>query len=131
VDVVVTEGFAGNIALKTAEGTARQIATYLRDAMSRTIMAKIGYFLARGAFETLREKMDVRKTNGGVFLGLNGIVVKSHGGTDAEGFAAAVELGYQMARNNILDKISADLEAFHGRAMATVEPSLVMIADTK
>jgi phosphate acyltransferase len=121
VDVVVTEGFAGNIALKTAEGTARQIATYLREAMSRTLMAKIGYFLARGAFETLREKMDVRKTNGGVFLGLNGIVVKSHGGTDAEGFAAAVELGYQMARNNILDKISADLEAFHGRAMAVIE----------
>jgi phosphate acyltransferase len=89
--------------------------------MSRTLLAKIGYFLARGAFETLREKMDVRKTNGGVFLGLNGIVVKSHGGTDAEGFAAAVELGYQMARNNILDKISADLEAFHGRAMTAVE----------
>ncbi|MGL4404311.1 MAG: phosphate acyltransferase PlsX [Notoacmeibacter sp.] len=118
VDVVVTEGFAGNIALKTAEGTARQIATYLREAMTRTLVAKIGYFLARGAFETLREKMDVRKTNGGVFLGLNGIVVKSHGGTDAEGFAAAVELGYQMARNSILDKISADLEAFHGRVMA-------------
>ncbi len=131
VDVVVTEGFAGNIALKTAEGTARQIATYLREAMSRTLMAKIGYFLARGAFETLREKMDVRKTNGGVFLGLNGIVVKSHGGTDAEGFAAAVELGYQMARNNILDKISADLEAFHGRVMAVAEPVATAEADEK
>ena len=82
VDVVVTEGFAGNIALKTAEGTARQIAGYLRAAMSRTLMARIGYLFAKGAFDRLREKMDVRKSNGGVFLGLNGIVVKSHGGTD-------------------------------------------------
>jgi phosphate acyltransferase len=131
VDVVVTEGFAGNIALKTAEGTARQIATYLRQAMSRTLLAKIGYFFARGAFETLREKMDVRKTNGGVFLGLNGIVVKSHGGTDAEGFAAAMELGYQMARNNILDKISADLEAFHGRVMSPAEPPALTKTDMK
>jgi phosphate acyltransferase len=115
VDVVVTEGFSGNIALKTAEGTARQIAGYLRDAMSRTLLARIGYLFARGAFEALREKMDVRKTNGGVFLGLNGIVVKSHGGTDAEGFAAAVELAYQMAVNAITARIASDLAEFHGR----------------
>ncbi|MBA3446814.1 MAG: phosphate acyltransferase PlsX [Pseudaminobacter sp.] len=115
VDVVVTEGFAGNIALKTAEGTARQIAGYLRDAMSRTMMAKIGYVFARGAFDTLREKMDVRRANGGVFLGLNGIVVKSHGGADDEGFAAAIELGYDMIRNRLLDRIEADLDLFHAR----------------
>jgi glycerol-3-phosphate acyltransferase PlsX len=116
VDVVVTEGFAGNIALKTAEGTATQIAEYLRAAMSRTLMAKIGYLFAKGAFDRLREKMDVRKINGGVFLGLNGIVVKSHGGTDDEGFAAAVELGYDMARNKLIEKIRADLDGFHARA---------------
>lgn len=110
VDVVVTEGFSGNIALKTAEGTARQIATYLRAAMSRTLMAKIGYFFAQNAFRRLREKLDVRKANGGVFLGLNGIVVKSHGGTDDEGHAAAIELGYDMVRNRLLDKIRADIE---------------------
>ena len=115
VDVVVTEGFSGNIALKTAEGTARQIAGYLRAAMSRTLMARIGYFFAKGAFDRLREKMDVRKVNGGVFLGLNGIVVKSHGGTDDEGFAAAVELGYDMVRNRLLDRIEADLDLFHAR----------------
>jgi glycerol-3-phosphate acyltransferase PlsX len=114
VDVVVTEGFAGNIALKTAEGTAKQIGAYLREAMSRTLMSKIGYIFARDAFNRLREKMDVRKVNGGVFLGLNGIVVKSHGGADDEGFAAAVELGYQMARSRLMDGISRDLEAFHG-----------------
>jgi glycerol-3-phosphate acyltransferase PlsX len=115
VDVVVTEGFAGNIALKTAEGTAKQIGEYLRAAMSRTVMSKIGYVLARDAFNRLREKMDVRKINGGVFLGLNGIVVKSHGGTDDEGFAAAVELGYDMGRSRLIDGIRKELEAFHGR----------------
>jgi glycerol-3-phosphate acyltransferase PlsX len=106
VDVVVTEGFAGNIALKTAEGTARQIGEYLRGAMSRTLRAKLGYVLAREAFETLREKLDPRKSNGGVFLGLNGIVIKSHGGTDAEGFASAIDLGYDMVRYELRAKIS-------------------------
>ncbi|MEC9244612.1 phosphate acyltransferase PlsX [Nitratireductor rhodophyticola] len=115
VDVVVSEGFAGNIALKTAEGTARQIAGYLREAMSRTLMARIGYLFARGAFQRLGEKMDVRKVNGGVFLGLNGIVVKSHGGADAEGFAAAVELGYEMARSHLLDRTRATLDLYHAR----------------
>jgi len=113
VDVVVTEGFSGNIALKTAEGTAKQIATYLRAAMSRTLLARIGYFLARDAFNRLREKMDPRRGNGGVFLGLNGIVIKSHGGTDAEGFATAVELGYSMVRNRLLDKINSDLTGYY------------------
>lgn len=116
VDVVVTEGFAGNIALKTAEGTARQLGEYLREAMSRTLMARIGYLFARDAFQRLREKMDVRKINGGVFLGLNGIVVKSHGGTDDEGFASAIELGYDMVRNRLIDKIRADLDQFHAAA---------------
>ncbi len=115
VDVVVTEGFSGNIALKSAEGTARQISEYLRAAMSRTLLARIGYVLAKGAFDRLREKMDVRKINGGVFLGLNGIVVKSHGGTDDEGFAAAVELGYDMVRNRLIDKIRVDIDLFHSR----------------
>lgn len=106
VDVVVTEGFAGNIALKTAEGTARQIGQYLRSAMSRSWRAKLGYFLARDAFRAIRDKTDPRKVNGGVFLGLNGVVIKSHGGTDAEGFAAAVDLGYDMVRYELLGKIT-------------------------
>jgi glycerol-3-phosphate acyltransferase PlsX len=111
VDVVVTEGFAGNIALKTAEGTARQIGQYLKAAMSRTLLSKLGYVLARGAFRTLGEKMDPRKSNGGVFLGLNGIVVKSHGGTDAEGFAYAVDIGHDMVRDDLLAKISQTLNS--------------------
>lgn len=119
VDVVVTEGFAGNIALKTAEGTAKQIGEYLRLAMSQTIMAKIGYLFAKSAFDFLREKLDPRKVNGGVFLGLNGIVVKSHGGTDAEGFAAAIAVGRDMARNGLLAKIEADIGRFHLRQLGS------------
>ena len=74
--------------------TARQIGEYLKGAMSRTLSARIGYFFARSAFRQLREVMDPRKANGGVFLGLNGIVIKSHGSTDAEGFAAAIERSF-------------------------------------
>ncbi len=113
VDVVVTEGFSGNIALKAAEGTARQIAEYLRAAMSRTLLAKIGYIFAKSAFDRLREKMDPRKVNGGVFLGLNGVVIKSHGGADAEGFAAAIDVGYDMVRNGLKAKIETDLAKYH------------------
>jgi phosphate acyltransferase len=109
VDVVVTEGFSGNIAIKTAEGTARQITDLLRSAMSRTWRSRLGYLLARPAFQVLRDKMDPRKANGGVFLGLTGIVIKSHGGTDPEGFAAAVDVGYDMIRYELLNKISDTL----------------------
>lgn len=119
VDVVVTEGFAGNIALKAAEGTARQIGEYLRGAMMRTLRARIGYLFARQAFCAVREKMDPRKANGGVFLGLNGIVIKSHGGADAEGFAAAVDIGYDMVRYELLAKIGQALGHDAGRPTAT------------
>lgn len=105
VDVVVTEGFTGNIALKTAEGTAKQIAAYLRAAMNRTWRARLGYLLARGAFDALRDKMDPRKVNGGVFLGLEGIVIKSHGGTDALGFASAIDVAYDMAQHELMRTI--------------------------
>src|SRR6516164_6684410 len=106
VDVVVTEGFAGNIALKTAEGTAKQLGEYLRNAMARTLFARIGYLFARNAFAAVKDKMDPRKVNGGVFLGLNGVVIKSHGATDPEGFAAAVDLGYDMVRYELRARIS-------------------------
>jgi len=118
-DVVVTEGFAGNIAIKTAEGTARQITDMLRTAMGRTWRARLGYLLARDAFTMLRDKLDPRKANGGVFLGLNGIVIKSHGGTDAEGFAAAVDVGYDMVRHELLNKINETLLR-HAREEAAV-----------
>lgn len=109
VDVVVTEGFTGNIALKTAEGTARQIAGFLRSEMKRTIWNRIGYLFARGAFRALREKLDPDRSNGGVFLGLNGVVIKSHGGASAGGFSAAVDIGYEMVRNELMAKIGQAL----------------------
>jgi glycerol-3-phosphate acyltransferase PlsX len=108
-DVIVTEGFAGNIALKAAEGTARQLMSYLRSSISRTWQAKLGYLLARSAFRAVRDKMDPARSNGGVFLGLNGVVIKSHGGADAEGFASAVDIGYDMVRYDLLDKIHSSM----------------------
>jgi glycerol-3-phosphate acyltransferase PlsX len=108
-DVVVTEGFTGNIALKTAEGTAKQLGSYLKLCLSRTLLSRIGAVLASGAFAALRERMDPRKHNGGVFLGLNGIVVKSHGGTDALGFTTAIDVAIEMARNDLVAKIAADV----------------------
>lgn len=120
VDVIVVEGFAGNIALKTAEGTARQIAQYLRDAMTRSIFSRIGALLAQGGFRVLKEKMDPRRVNGGTFLGLNGIAVKSHGGTDPLGFASAIDLGYDMAEAGLVQRVALDLTAFHSRLTESV-----------
>ena len=104
VDVFVTEGFTGNIALKTAEGTARQLGQYMRDAFSHSLMSRIGFFFARKAIAALRERMTPR-AHGGVFLGLDGVVIKAHGGADAESYAGAVELGYDMVRQGLLGKI--------------------------
>jgi glycerol-3-phosphate acyltransferase PlsX len=77
--------------------------------MNRTWMARLGYLLSRQAFRTLRDKMDPQKSNGGVFLGLNGVVIKSHGGADAEGFAAAIDMGYDMVRYELLAKIGQSM----------------------
>ncbi|WP_019222610.1 phosphate acyltransferase PlsX [Bartonella rattaustraliani] len=113
VDVVVTEGFSGNIALKTAEGTARQIAEILNSALRSSFLTSLGYFLSRGAFRTLKHKMDPDRVNGGVLLGLNGVVIKSHGSANANGFASAIRVGYEMVSNGLLKKIALDLRQFH------------------
>ncbi|MHC1999497.1 phosphate acyltransferase PlsX [Methylobacterium sp. CM6241] len=105
VDVIVTEGFTGNIALKTAEGTARQMAQVLRSVMGQNLRSKIGYALSRRAFGSLREQMDPNRANGAVFLGLDGIVIKSHGDTTPDGFAAAIKLGHDMVRRDLMAKI--------------------------
>jgi len=106
VDVVVTEGFSGNIALKTAEGTAKQFFHYLRDAFNNRFLARLGALLARSALEELAERSDPRKFNGSVFLGLDGVVIKSHGGSDAVGTACAIETGYEMVHDDLLSKIN-------------------------
>jgi len=115
VDVVVVEGYAGNIALKTAEGTAKQMAAYVREALTGSLAAKLGAVLAQGGLRALRDRMDPRRFNGGPFLGLNGIVIKSHGGMDAFAFASAIEVGYQMAESNVIERLAADLAALHSK----------------
>jgi glycerol-3-phosphate acyltransferase PlsX len=115
VDVVVTDGYTGNVALKTAEGTAKQIGQYLRAAMRRSLLARLGAVLAQGAFRALRDKLDPRQMNGGIFLGLNGIVVKSHGGTDATGFASAIDLAYDMASSGVVKRLASDVAGFNAK----------------
>ena len=112
VDVVVTDGFTGNIALKTAEGAARLIRTYLRDAFSSSIIAKSGAVLATGALKAVKEKLDDRKRNGAMFLGLNGIAVKSHGGADAFSFCNAISVAVELVKHNINVKITDEITAY-------------------
>ena len=107
-DVVVTDGFTGNIALKTAEGIASLIMFYLRSALRRGFLSRLGALIAAGAFRALRRKLDPRAQNGGIFLGLNGVVVKSHGAADALGFASALDMAVDMARTKIIPKIASD-----------------------
>ncbi len=111
-DVIVTDGFTGNVALKTAEGTAKLYSTFLRRAFQKSPMSRLGYLLAKGAMSTLRERVDPRHYNGGVFLGLNGISVKSHGGTDGIGFATAIGLAIDMAADNLTGRITQDFKRF-------------------
>lgn len=109
VDVVVTDGFTGNVALKTAEGTARLVASYVREALTSGVISKMGAALASSGLKRLRSKMDPSNVNGGVLLGLNGVVVKSHGGTDAEGYATAVQLAADLAASRYMEEVAAGL----------------------
>jgi len=109
-DVIVTDGWTGNVALKSAEGAAKFVGQHLREAFSHSIVTKISAFFAYPSLRRLQRRIDPRRVNGGVFLGLNGLVVKSHGGADATGFAAAVELAANMARENFADRIAAEVE---------------------
>jgi glycerol-3-phosphate acyltransferase PlsX len=118
VDVVVTEGFVGNVALKTAEGTARQVGSYLRSALKSNLMSRIGALFASSALNALRRRMDPRTVNGGVFMGLNGIVIKSHGGTDEVGYKSALTLSYDMGRSRLIDKIDETMQRFPIKATA-------------
>jgi len=113
VDVVVTDGFTGNVALKTAEGTAKLVTHFLRSALRRSFLGRLGGFLAAGALGTLRRKLDPRASNGGIFLGLDGVVVKSHGGTDELGFASALDMAIAMARAGVVAKIIDDRRGVH------------------
>jgi glycerol-3-phosphate acyltransferase PlsX len=110
VDVVVTDGFTGNIALKLAEGMGKLYSGFLQKTFRASIMARFGYLLARGAFAKLRERVDPRRYNGGMFLGLSGVCVKSHGGIDAFGFANAIGVAVDMVVQGFNERISEELQ---------------------
>jgi len=124
-DVIVTDGFTGNVALKTGEGVAKMLLGELGKAIRGSLLSKLGYLLARGAFRVLRDKFDPRHLNGGMFLGLNGLVIKSHGSSDGVGFAHAIKMGIEMARGNLTGKIALDLQTFDKILKAT--PSEICI----
>ena len=110
VDVVVTDGFSGNIALKTAEGTARFVTDLLRRAFTSSVRSKIGFLISRPATELLKHHLDPNNHNGAVFLGLNGIVVKSHGSANAKGIANAIQVAARLVREDLTRKIAEDLD---------------------
>jgi phosphate acyltransferase len=116
VDVVVTDGFSGNIALKTAEGTARFVTDLLRRAFKSSLRSKAGFALSRPALNLLKHHLDPNNHNGAVFLGLNGLVVKSHGGANPKGVANAIGVAARMVRNDITRKIGDDLDNFRAHA---------------
>ena len=118
VDVVVTDGFSGNIALKTAEGTARFVTDLLRRAFKSSLRSKAGFALSKPALDLLKVHLDPNNHNGAVFLGLNGLVVKSHGGANAKGVANAIAVAASMVRNDITRKIGDDLDNFRAHAFA-------------
>ncbi|MDP1749149.1 MAG: phosphate acyltransferase PlsX [Reyranella sp.] len=124
VDVVVTDGFTGNVALKAIEGTAKLYTSFVRDAFRTSTFAKIGYLFASGAWVKLRKRVDPRRYNGGVFLGLDGVCVKSHGGTDALGFAYAIGVAIDMVRYEYKSKLVEGLAKLHELTATAEAPVL-------
>ena len=113
VDVVVTDGFSGNIALKAIEGAARFVTDLLREAFTSSLRSKIGFLVSRPATELLKHHLDPNNHNGAVFLGLNGVVVKSHGSASAAGVANAVHVAARLLEDDLTQRISADLSELH------------------
>ena len=119
VDVVVTDGFTGNVALKTAEGTTRLVSTYVRQALTASAVSKFGAMLAASGLKELKRKMNPSSVNGGVLLGLNGVVVKSHGGTDPEGYATAIGLAANLAQSNYMQEVASALSRVSKQVIET------------
>ncbi|MEO0945121.1 MAG: phosphate acyltransferase PlsX [Pseudomonadota bacterium] len=107
VDVIVTDGFSGNVALKTGEGTASLIRSFLQDAFKATPLSRLASLLAVTSLRRLSKRIDPRRVNGGVFLGLNGTVVKSHGSADATGMSSAIKLAFRLAESNFTERLAA------------------------
>ena len=120
-DVIVTDGFTGNVAIKTGEGTASLIGDLLKQAFKYSLLSRLASLLALGSMKRLKTRIDPRQVNGGVFLGLNGTVVKSHGGADATGVAAAVQLAIQLAKSGFTEKLAARVASTASLAQSDVE----------
>ncbi|MEK9797176.1 MAG: phosphate acyltransferase, partial [Alphaproteobacteria bacterium] len=125
VDVVVTDGFTGNVALKTAEGTAKLINAFVRETFRNSFWAKIGYIFAKRSFDKLRSRSDPRRYNGAMFLGLNGVCVKSHGGTDAIGFATAIGVAIDMIKYDGNSLLKTNIERLNPEILRPQSPSVV------
>ncbi len=124
-DVIVSDGFTGNIALKTVEGTAVLIMSLLKKAFGISLFSKLGYLLARGGLKSLRNHMDPNTHNGGMMLGLNGLVIKSHGGANTAGFASAIDVAIELAAGNLQERIAADLSAMESDGDAATEETAI------
>jgi phosphate acyltransferase len=122
VDVVVTDGFTGNIVLKTSEGVGKICRTYMKEAFMSSLLSKIGAFFAKSALKSLAKKVDPRNYNGAMFIGLNGIVIKSHGSSDSFAFSNAVEAAIKLSKQCINDDISNMLESYYTEE---VHPSII------
>ena len=120
VDVIVADGFTGNICLKTAEGTAKLLGHFLREGLQKSFLSKLGAFLAKPAFRYLNHKIDPRRYNGAPFLGLQGVAIKSHGGTDGEGFSQAIQVAAHLIEQKINDTITQEILELS--AASTVDP---------
>lgn len=120
-DVVVADGFTGNVALKSAEGTANMITGMLKNALEDSLFSKIGYMFAKSALQGFKNHLDPNNHNGAVFMGLNGLVIKSHGSASASGFASAIGVAIDMAVNDLAGKISEDLKYFEGHSNESLE----------
>ena len=128
VDVIVTDGFTGNVALKAIEGTAKLYTGFVREAFRTSTFAKIGYLFASGALVKMRKRVDPRRYNGGVFLGLDGICVKSHGGTDALGFAYAIGVANDLVRYDYKSKLVEGLARMKQITAAETPPTAALQA---
>ena len=121
VDVIVTDGFTGNIALKTGEGTAKLISDLLKEVFGAGLLSKFSALLAMNSLKRLQRRIDPRRVNGGVFLGLNGTVVKSHGSADATGVAAAIKLAERLAAAGFHERLAARIAAAEQAAAAAMQ----------
>ncbi|MGB4101023.1 MAG: phosphate acyltransferase PlsX [Alphaproteobacteria bacterium] len=128
VDVIVTDGFTGNVALKTVEGTAKLMAHFMRQSFKSSLMAQFGYIFARGAMVRMKQRIDPRRYNGAMFLGLEGVCVKSHGGADHEGFANAISVAADLAVQNFNEKIKAELVRHYDAIEPATPPEIIDVA---